>query len=131
MERRAINPWSWQDQYGFVQAAEVSGARRVLYCAGQTSVDADGRPVHVGDMRGQVSQALDNLDAVLQAAGFGFSDLVRLNYYTTDADLLVRNWDVISNRLTGAGARVGSTLLGVARLAFPELLVEIEGTAVK
>jgi enamine deaminase RidA (YjgF/YER057c/UK114 family) len=131
MERRAINPWSWQDQYGFVQAAEVSGAQRVLYCAGQTSVDAEGRPVHVGDMRGQVSQALDNLEAVLQAAGFGLSDLVRLNYYTTDADLLVRHWDVISSRLTGAGARVGSTLLGVARLAFPELLVEIEGTAVK
>jgi enamine deaminase RidA (YjgF/YER057c/UK114 family) len=114
-----------------VQAAEVSGAQRILYCAGQTAVDPDGRPVHVGDMRGQVSQALDNLEAVLRAAGFGLSDLVRLNYYTTDADLLLRNWDVISSRLTGAGARVGSTLLGVARLAFPELLVEIEGTAVK
>jgi enamine deaminase RidA (YjgF/YER057c/UK114 family) len=131
MERRAINPWSWQDQYGFVQAAEVSGAQRVLYCAGQTSVDAEGQPVHLGDMRGQVNQALDNLEALLQAAGFGLSDLVRLNYYTTDADLLLRHWDVISSRLSGAGAQVGSTLLGVARLAFPELLVEIEGTAVK
>jgi len=38
MERRIINPWSWQDQFGYVQAHEVSGTRRVLFCAGQTSV---------------------------------------------------------------------------------------------
>jgi 2-iminobutanoate/2-iminopropanoate deaminase len=40
MERGIINPWKWQDEYGFVQANEVSGARRVLYCAVQVSVDA-------------------------------------------------------------------------------------------
>jgi enamine deaminase RidA (YjgF/YER057c/UK114 family) len=36
---------------------------------------------------------------------------------------------VIASRLSDAGARVSSTLLGVARLAFPQLLVEIEATA--
>lgn len=40
MERGIINPWKWQDEYGFVQANEVSGGQRVLYCAGQVSVDA-------------------------------------------------------------------------------------------
>ena len=34
MERRIINPWSWQDQFGYVQAHEVSAAQRVLFCAG-------------------------------------------------------------------------------------------------
>jgi enamine deaminase RidA (YjgF/YER057c/UK114 family) len=82
-------------------------------------------------MRAQLGQAFDNLEAVLQAAGFGLADLVRLNYYTTDAAQLLRNWDLIVSRLGAGGARVGSTLLGVAQLAFPELLVEIEGTAVK
>jgi len=51
MEQRIINPWKWQDQFAFAQAYEVSGGERVLYCAGQASVDAEGRPAHVGDMR--------------------------------------------------------------------------------
>ncbi len=52
MERRIINPWTWQDQFGFVQANEVSGVQRQLICAGQTTLDADGSPMHVGDMTG-------------------------------------------------------------------------------
>ena len=47
-ERRIINPWKWQDNFGFVQANETSGGQRVLYCAGQASMDTDGRPVHPG-----------------------------------------------------------------------------------
>ena len=69
MEHRIANPWTWQDAYGFVQGHEVSGAQRVLFCAGQTSNDADGNPLHAGDMRAQVNQAFDNLDAVLTEAG--------------------------------------------------------------
>ena len=40
MEQRKVNPWTWQDEYGFSQAIEVTGAERVLYCAGQTSTGA-------------------------------------------------------------------------------------------
>jgi enamine deaminase RidA (YjgF/YER057c/UK114 family) len=130
MEQRVFNPWTWQDQFAFVQAHEVSGAQRVVYCAGQISVDGDGNPIHEGDMRAQVGQALDNLETVLGEAGLDLSHVVRLNYYTTDADGLVENWDVVATRLSDSGARVSSTLLGVARLAFPPLLVEIEATAV-
>jgi hypothetical protein len=41
------------------------------------------------------------------------------------------NWDAIKNRLITAGCRAGGVLLGVSRLAFPELLIEIEATAVQ
>jgi enamine deaminase RidA (YjgF/YER057c/UK114 family) len=92
MESRVINPWTWQDQFGFVQAHEVSGAQRVVYCAGQTSVDGDGSPLHEGDMRAQIEQALDNLETVLREAGLGLSNLVRLNYYTTNIDALFESW---------------------------------------
>jgi enamine deaminase RidA (YjgF/YER057c/UK114 family) len=129
MERRVVNPWGWQDQFGFVQANEVSGAQRVLLCAGQASVGADGAPLHAGDMRAQVVQALDNLETVLRQAGFGLADVVRLNYYTTDLDAFFAAYDAITSRLSQAGCRPASTLLGVTRLAFPELLVEIEATA--
>ena len=130
MERRIVNPWTWQDQFGFVQAHEVSGAQRVLLCAGQTSMDAEGRPAHPGDMRAQVALALDNVETVLREAGLTLSDVVRLNYYTTDVDAFFGAYDIVMQRLAAAACRPASTLLGVARLAFPELLVEIEATAV-
>jgi len=85
----------------------------------------------VGDIRAQVNQAFDNLEAVLKEATFSLADIVRLNFYTTDIDLLLQNWDVITSRLEAAGCRPASTLLGVTRLAFPEWLIEIEATAVK
>ena len=88
MERRAVNPWTWQDQFGYVQANEASGAERVLVCSGQTSVDADGQPMHEGDMGAQVGQALDNVETVLNEAGYTLADVVRLNYYVTDVDAL-------------------------------------------
>ena len=130
MERRIVNPWTWQDQFGFAQANLLSGAQRVLICAGQTSVDREGRPLHAGDMRAQVGKALDNLEAVLRQAGLALADVARLNYYTTDVDAFLGAGDVWAARLAAAGCRPASTLLGVARLAFPELLVEIEATAV-
>ncbi len=131
MERRIINPWNWQAEQGWSWAIETSGAQRVLYCAGQVSMDGDGKLLHVGDMRAQINQALDNLEIVLSKAGYQLSDVVRIDYYTTDADLLMANWDAIKNRLVTAGCRAGGVLLGVSRLAFSELLIEIEATAVQ
>lgn len=130
MERRTINPWQWQESFAFVQANEIKGPHRVLYCAGQASVDGDGRALHPADMRAQVGQALTNLETVLGAAGLSLAHVIRLNYYTTDVDGLLANWDAVATRLAQAECRPASTLLGVARLAFPDLLVEIEATAV-
>jgi enamine deaminase RidA (YjgF/YER057c/UK114 family) len=131
MERKTVNPWKWQDQYGFVQANEITGGQRNLYCAGQVSVDAEGNPVHAQDMRAQITQALDNLDTVLGNAGFGMSDVVRLNFFTTDVDQTMEAWPLIKSRLAQAGCRQASTLLGVARLYHPDILIEIEATAVR
>jgi enamine deaminase RidA (YjgF/YER057c/UK114 family) len=78
-ETRAVNPWQWQDRFGFSQGVEVRGAERVLYCAGQTSVDADGAPLHPGDMSAQMNQALNNLETVLDQAGLKLANVVRLN----------------------------------------------------
>jgi 2-iminobutanoate/2-iminopropanoate deaminase len=130
MERRIINPWTWQDQLGYVQANEISGAQRTLFLAGQGSVDEEGRPVHPEDMAAQLNQTLDNLETVLREAGAELSDVVRLNYYTTDVERFFEAYDAVVVRLVQAGCRPACTLLGVARLAFPELLVEIEATAV-
>src|SRR5687768_8310274 len=62
---KAVNPWTWQDQFTFSQAVDVSAAGRVVYCAGQTSVDGDGKVLHAGDMGAQLAKAFDNLETVL------------------------------------------------------------------
>lgn len=129
MERRAINPWKWQDALGFVQAYELGSAKRTLVCSGQTSVDANGAPLHPGDMAAQLKQAIANLETVLIAGGFDLTDVVRLNYYTTDVEAFMQAAAVGMGRLIEAGCRPASTLLGVARLFHPKLLVEIEATA--
>lgn len=129
MQVISINPWEWQQQFSYSQARDVQGTQRTLYLAGQVSVDADGAPVHPGDMAAQLRQAFDNLQSVLEAAGLSLSNVVRLNYYTTDVDALFGAWQIVGERLAG-GEPPASTLLGVARLAYPDLLVEIEATAV-
>jgi enamine deaminase RidA (YjgF/YER057c/UK114 family) len=130
MEVKAHNPWTWQDQFGFVQGNEITGAQRTLMCAGQTSVNDDGGPLHAGDMAAQAVKALDNLEAVLASAGMSLSNVVRLNYYVTDVDAAIGALGAIGPRLAAANCRPASTLLGVQRLAFPELMIEIEATAV-
>jgi enamine deaminase RidA (YjgF/YER057c/UK114 family) len=128
MERRAINPWSWQDNFGFVQANEIIGAQKVLYCSGQTSVDENGTPLHEGDMAAQAGKALDNLEAVLKDAGMELSNVVHLTIYTTDVDATIASLGAVGPRL--APIKAAQTLIGVARLAFPPLMIEIEATAV-
>ena len=130
MERTPVNPWDWSLAFGFNQAEIIQGQSRTLVCAGQTSVDANGAPQHAGDMAGQIGLALDNLEAVLTGAGMTLANLVRLNFYTTDVDgFIASSGDVLGPRLGGAGVMPPGTLLGVARLAFPELMIEMEATA--
>jgi len=129
MKRSAINPWPWSLQYGFNQGELVEGHSRVLYCAGQTSIDGEGDPQHMGDIRRQITLALDNLEAVLHEADMTLANVVRLVVYTKDIDLMFQNFDVICVRLGAAGVKPAQTLLGVACLAFPGLLVELEATA--
>jgi enamine deaminase RidA (YjgF/YER057c/UK114 family) len=130
LERAAVNPWSWSLEFGFNQGELVEGATRTLYCAGQTSVDENGAPQHPNDMPAQITLAIDNLEAVLRGAGMTLANVVRLNFYTTDVDGFMANAEVLGARLGAAGVAPAGTLLGVARLAFPELLIEIEATAV-
>jgi enamine deaminase RidA (YjgF/YER057c/UK114 family) len=129
MERTAVNPWPWSVQLGFDQAQLVAGHRRELLCSGQDAVDASGSPQHPGDMAAQLALALDNLEAVLTGAGMTLANVVRLNVYTTDVDALLQHFPILTSRFEPTGERFASTLLGVARLAAPQLLVLLEATA--
>ena len=129
MHRTPVNPWPWSLQYGYNQAEIIDGATRQLICAGQTAVDGEGTPHHAGDMRGQLALALDNLEAVLQAAGMTLSNVTKLSVFTTDVDAAMAQFDLLGARLGAAGVMPPMTLLGVTRLALPPLMIEIEATA--
>ena len=130
MELKPVNPWKWQENFGFSQAIEFTGQSRVLTCAGQASVDGEGNRVYEGDMVAQIGQALDNIETVLKQAGMTLANVVHLNYYTTDVDSFLQTSASASERLKAANCHPASTLLGVTRLAFPQLLIEMEATAV-
>jgi len=81
-------------------------------------------------MGAQINKALDNLEAVLKKADMSLSNVVRLNVYTTDLDGILPALSVWESRLAAAGCQPACTLLGVARLFLPQLMVELEATAV-
>ncbi len=130
VERTAVNPVTWSVDLGFNQGELVSGQSRTLYIAGQTATGEDGKPQHDGDMAAQLALSVVNLEAVLSEAGMSLANLVRLNVYTTDVDLLFQHYGTLAGRLGAAGVAPASTMLGVTRLAIPGLMVELEGTAV-
>lgn len=130
MERDAVNPVSWSVGMGFNQGEIVSGHSRTLYISGQTAMSKDGRPEHDGDMAAQLALSVDNVEAVLAEADMSLANLVRLNVYTTDVDLLFQHYGVLAGRLGAAGVAPTTTMLGVNRLAVTGQMVELEGTAV-
>lgn len=129
MQRTGVNPWPWSLGLGYNQGEIIEGAGRQLVCAGQTAVDGNGNPQHPGDMRSQITLALDNLEAVLNGAGMTLASVIRLTIYTTDVDEALKNFDILGSRFGPLKASPPMTLLGVTRLAIPDLLFEIEATA--
>jgi enamine deaminase RidA (YjgF/YER057c/UK114 family) len=130
VERTPINPVAWSLNLGFDQGELIEGHRRQLVCSGQDAVDADGTPRHPGDMAAQIEMSLDNLEGVLNDAGMRLADIVRLNVYTTDFDELLKNWATLTDRFADSDGGFATSLLGVTRLAAPQLLVLLEATAV-
>lgn len=128
--KKAINPWQWQDSFGYSQAIEVSNVTKTLYCAGQAAMDENGIP-STGGMDTQLQQSLQNLEVVLQKGGYTLSDVTRLTYYTTSINDFFNAYGNIAAQLAEKNSKPAATVVEVRALAFPSLLVEIEATAVK
>src|SRR2546421_7647482 len=130
MQARPINPQTWLEAFNVNQAIEVTGGQRVLYVSGQTSNDGSGAPMHRGDLVAQFKLAWKNLVEVLAASNMEPKNVVRLNFYTTDVENFMAKAGEILPIFAQAGCKPVSTLLGVARLFEPSIMIEIEATAV-
>ena len=121
-------------QIDLYRQVSVASGSKLVFVAGQVAVDAAGATVGAGDLVAQVEQVYLNLGTALAAAGATFDNVAKLTAYLVD-------WtpDKMPAFLEGAGrafARLGVnpvppfTGIGVAALATPDLLVEIEAIAV-
>lgn len=111
-------------------AIEVKGGERTLYLSGQTASDAEGAPMHAGDLVAQFQLAWDNVKTALAAADMGPDNVVRMNIYTTDVDQFMAQAEDLIPIFASDGVQPVSTLLGINRLYEPSLMVELEVTAV-
>lgn len=137
MQRKSINPAGseWGLNYSMDQGETIEGTTRRLYCSGQVSLvtDTDApygyRTEHKGDIAGQIGAALANIDKLLDGAGMTRANIVFLRFYTTDMDGFLADYKVYADWIAPAGIRPTQTLLGLTRLADPDLMVEIEAVA--
>ena len=129
MEKRSINPWKWQDERSYVQAVEVKNVESTLYVSGQTAISADGISSNE-DMKSQLILALQNLEKVIDEAGYECKGIARLNIYTTATAELWPHFDIFQTWIAKHEVKPAITLLEVKSL-FETLKVELEATVVK
>ncbi|MDX4956540.1 RidA family protein [Delftia acidovorans] len=130
MKKSILNPWKWQEPHGFVQGRVFDASSSIIFCAGQTSVDSSGNPVYKGDMKAQIHKSLDNLEMVLAEGSASLRNVVRVTYYVRSMDDFFAAMPSMVERLQKAECKPTSTLIGVASLFHPDILFEIEASAI-
>lgn len=114
----------------YSHAAVASGAR-TIYTAGQVAVDENGALVGGNDLAAQSAQVMENLGKALAAGGASFADVVKITTYVVGYKPEHRAIIGQARAKFFAGRTPpASTLVGVAALAAPEWLIEIEAIAV-
>ena len=78
MDKRQVNPGTWQELAGFSQAWRVDGAGSIVFVSGQAPIAADGQRVGEGDFERQARRVLENLKTVLDEAGLGLDTIGKL-----------------------------------------------------
>ena len=120
--------------YRQVSVTTLTAGSKLVCIAGQVARDADGRPVGAGDVAAQVEQCYLNVGIALAAVGGSFADVVKLTLYAVD--LSPSSLSAFVDGVGRASAELGITVMppltgiGVTALAEPDLLVEVEATAV-
>ncbi len=133
MSIELLNPPTLPQPEVYAQVAVATGSRHV-FISGQVARDAAGNPVGAGDLAAQTEQAYVNLHAAITAAGGTFGDIAKLTVYVVDWE--PAKMAQLAQGAVQAATRLGLdlvrpiTLIGVAALGEPDMLIEVEAVAV-
>lgn len=127
-----INPPELVPPQGYTHVVRATGGT-TLYIAGQSAFGADSQLVGEGDHYAQATKAFRNMLAALAAGGATWANVVKATYYVVDVSpdalaAFVRAMHEVVGVETASEA--AATFVGVAALAYPEMLVEIDVVAV-
>lgn len=124
-----VNPVGLAKPNGFSHVV-TSTRRTTVFVAGQVAYDRDGRIVGAGELAAQTHQVYTNLEQALAAAGATMRDVVKTVLFVRDLDPakagIIR---AARAPFLSPDAPPASTMVGVASLAHPDLLLEVEATA--
>ena len=119
--RRVSSGGPWEKRGGYSRAIVVGDD---CWVAGTTDAGPDGRSLHPDDIGGQARAALATIEAALHEAGFAMTDVVRTRMFVTDIEradeVLAVHGEVFRD------IRPAATMVEVARLIEPSMLIEIE-----
>ena len=101
----------------------------VVYLSGQVSVDSAGNFVGVADLAAQVEQSYKNIREVLARLDASLENVVDETWFVTDMDQVMANFQqvyAVREQVYGKIPETTQTLVQVAALAMPELMIEIK-----
>jgi enamine deaminase RidA (YjgF/YER057c/UK114 family) len=115
----------WEDVVGYSRAVRIGN---LIEVAGTTAVDDNGRVVGLGDPYEQTRFVLTKIEKALQAAGASLEDVIRTRMFVVD----IYRWEEVgrAHGETFRQIKPVTTMVEVKALINPDLLVEIEATAV-
>jgi enamine deaminase RidA (YjgF/YER057c/UK114 family) len=125
---RHENPAGMHTPRGYTHVVAATSPARIAFISGQVGVAPDGRLA--ADFRAQAEQAFANLATALAAVGGGFENVTKMTVFFTDIANQIATYREVRDRHLGTLPPPASTALGVAALAAPGMLFEIEAVAV-
>ena len=115
----------WEESFGYSRAVQIGNTIEVS----GTSASEDGKVIGVGDLTLQTEYIIKKIEHTLVEAGFSLKDVVRTRIFMTD----ISHWEEVAkvHSYLFEDVMPACTLVEVSNLIHPDLLIEIEATAIK